>query len=178
MGRGLKGCTSSVNLSVSLSFRNILCQRYNFTYALMDYHLTWYKYCPHWDNVQWPWPGSIPQRLRSHKTFNSQSTYACVRAITYVCIDGLPSNLVQILSSLRRCAVTLTQIHTSNVKVTHCKTLQIKDSLFGQNNLCIDLTYSTHNLNNFNKYPFIICSYIQEYLGYRSNNFFPILDQW
>ena len=32
------------------------------TYALMDYHLTWYKCCPHWEDVQWPWPGSIPQR--------------------------------------------------------------------------------------------------------------------
>ena len=41
-----------------------------------------------------------------------------VRAITYVCIDGLPSNLVQMLSSLRRCAVTMTRIHTSKVKVT------------------------------------------------------------
>ena len=29
-----------------------------------------------------------------------------VRSITYVCIDGLPSNLVQMLSSLRQCAVT------------------------------------------------------------------------
>jgi len=29
-------------------------------YALMDYHLTWYKCFPHWDDVQWPWPGSIP----------------------------------------------------------------------------------------------------------------------
>ena len=27
-----------------------------------------------------------------------------VCAITYVCIDGLPSNLVQMLLSLRRCA--------------------------------------------------------------------------
>jgi len=35
----------------------------------MDYHLTGYKCCPYWDNVQWPWPGSIPQRSRSHKTF-------------------------------------------------------------------------------------------------------------
>ena len=27
-----------------------------------------------------------------------------VRSITYVSIDGLPSNLIQMLSSLRRCA--------------------------------------------------------------------------
>ena len=39
------------------------------------------------------------------------------RAITNVCIDGLSSNLVQMLSLLRRCAVTLTRIHTSNIKV-------------------------------------------------------------
>jgi len=41
-----------------------------------------------------------------------------VRAITYVCIDVLPSNLVQILSSLRWCSMTLIRIHTSKVKVT------------------------------------------------------------
>jgi len=40
---------------------------------------------------------------------------------------------------------------------------------FSQNNLDNDLTYTTHNLNNFNKYPSITCSYIQEYLGNRSN---------
>jgi len=42
----------------------------------MDYHVTWYKCCPYWDDVQWLWPGSIPQRSRSHKTFNSQA-YTC-----------------------------------------------------------------------------------------------------
>ena len=41
-----------------------------------------------------------------------------VRPIAYVCIDGLPSYLVQMLSSLRRCTVTLTRIHNSKVKVT------------------------------------------------------------
>ena len=45
---------------------------------------------PHWDDVQWPWSGSIPQRSRLHKTFKGQSTHARVRAITSVCIDGLP----------------------------------------------------------------------------------------
>ena len=70
----------------------------------MDYHPTWYKCWSHWDDVQWPWPGSIPQLSRSHKTFKGQSTHACVHAITYVYIDGLPSNWVQMLSSLRRCA--------------------------------------------------------------------------
>ena len=40
--------------------------------------------------------------------------------VTYVslCIDGLPSILVQMLSSMRQCAVTLTRINTSKVKVT------------------------------------------------------------
>jgi len=42
----------------------------------------------------------------------------CVRAITYVCIDRLPSNLVQMLSSLKPCAVTMTRIHISKVKVS------------------------------------------------------------
>jgi len=41
-----------------------------------------------------------------------------VRAITYVCIDGLPSHLVQMVSSSRRRAVTMTRIHTLKVKVT------------------------------------------------------------
>ena len=62
------------------------------------------KCCPYLNDVQWPWPVSIPQRSMSHNTFKDQSTRACVRAITYVCIDGLPSNLIQMLSLLRRCA--------------------------------------------------------------------------
>jgi len=33
-----------------------------------------------------------------------QSVTFRVRSITYVCIDGLPSNLVQMLSLLRQCA--------------------------------------------------------------------------
>ena len=49
----------------------------------------------------------IPQRSKSHMAFKGQSTHARVRATTYVCIDG---NLVQMLSSLSRCAVTLTWI--------------------------------------------------------------------
>ena len=53
--------------------------------------------------------------------------------------------------------------------------LQIKDSfsfLFSQINIDIDLTYATHNLNNFNKYPSLTNSYIQEYLSYQSNNLY------
>ena len=92
------------------------------TYALMNYHLTWYKCCPHWNDVQWPWPWSKPQRSRSHKTFKGQSTHTRVCAVTYIYIDGLPFYLVQMLSSLRRCAVTLTRIHTSKVKVTWYQT--------------------------------------------------------
>ena len=42
----------------------------------MDFHITWYKCFPHWDDVQWPWPGSITQRSRSHKTFKGQE-YTC-----------------------------------------------------------------------------------------------------
>ena len=42
----------------------------------MDYHITWYKCFPHWYEVQWPRPGSITQRSRSHKTFKGQE-YTC-----------------------------------------------------------------------------------------------------
>ena len=73
-------------------------------YALMDYHLTWCKFWPHWDNVHWSWLGSIPQRSRSQGTFKGQSTHACVHTIPYICIDWLPSSLVQMLSLLRLCA--------------------------------------------------------------------------
>ena len=62
------------------------------------------------------------QFSRSHCTFKGQSIHARVHAITYVYIDGLASYLVQLLSSLRRCA------------------------------------------------------YIQEYLGYRSNNLYFLHD--
>ena len=66
----------------------------------MDYHLTWYKCCPHWDDVQWPWRGSIPQRSSSHEKFKGQSSHPRLSAISYVCINGLPSYLVHILSSM------------------------------------------------------------------------------
>ena len=104
-----------------------------------------------------------------------------VRSITYVSIDGLPSNLIQMLSSLRLCAVTLTRIQSSKVKVTQdivrCyKSRTHFPSFFSQNNLDIDLTYTTHNLNN--KYPSITCSYIQEYLGYLSNHYFLFSHSW
>ena len=45
-------------------------------------------------------------------------THARVCSITYAYIDGLPSNLVQMLSSKRQCAVTLTWVHSSKVKDT------------------------------------------------------------
>jgi len=66
------------------------------------------------------------------ETFKGKTTHACVHAVTYLCIDRLPYNLV----------------------LTHFL------SFFNQNNLDIDLTYTTHNLNNLNKYPSITCSYI------------------
>jgi len=146
-------------------------------------HLTWYKCCPHWDDVQWPWPRSTHQRSRSHNTLKGHSTHARVRTITYVCIDRLPSNLVQMLSSLRPCALTLTGSipQRSRSHKTFNKSRTHFPSFLSQNNLDIDLTYTTHNLNNFNKYPSMTCSYIQEYLGYLSNHLyflFPILDQW
>ena len=84
--------------------------------------------------------------------------------------------------SSRRCTVTLTQIHTSKVKVTWDSVRCYKSrthfpSFFSQNNRDIDLTYTTLNLNN--KYPSITCLYIQEYLGYLSNNlYFLFSDSW
>ena len=42
--------------------------------------------------------------------------HARVRTITYLCIDGIPYNLVQMFSYLRRCAVTLTRVYTSKLK--------------------------------------------------------------
>ena len=41
-----------------------------------------------------------------------------LRAVTYVCINGLPYYLVQMLSSLRQCALTWTRIHNPKCKVT------------------------------------------------------------
>jgi len=70
-----------VHQSVRPSVCNIPCPCY--MCALMDYHLTGFKCCPHWDDVQWPWTGSIPQRSRSHKTFKGQSTLALVRTINF-----------------------------------------------------------------------------------------------
>jgi len=55
----------------------------------MDYYIIWYNCWPHWDNAQWPWPGSIPQRSRLHKIFKGQSTHARVRTITYLRIEAL-----------------------------------------------------------------------------------------
>jgi len=60
---------------------------------------------PHWDDVQWSWPGSKPQRSRSPESFKGQSTHARVRDITYVCIDGLPSNLVQMVSFIETMSI-------------------------------------------------------------------------
>ena len=80
------------------------------TCTLMDYHVTWYKCCLQWwDDVQWPWPGSIPQKSRSQETFKGQNTHVRGRAITYKWIDGLPCNFLQKLSSFRRCSVNLDQ---------------------------------------------------------------------
>ena len=79
----------------------------------MDYLLTWYKCFLHSDDVQWPWLRSIPQRSRSHKTFKGQSTHARAQAITYVCMDGLPSNLEQMLSPLKCDNIFITSVFSS-----------------------------------------------------------------
>ena len=138
----------------------------------MDYHLTWYKCCPHWEDVQWPWPGSIPQRSRSHNTFKGLSTHAGVRSITYVCIDILPSNLVPMLSSLRWCAVTLTRIHTSKVKVkwdiVRCYKFRTHfPSFFSQNNMFIYPRIFRLPINHlvFPIFPFLTNGSVQFWSG-------------
>jgi len=55
----------------------------------MDYHIIWYNCWRHWDDAQWRWPGSIPQRSRLHKIFKGQSTNAHVCTITYLRIEAL-----------------------------------------------------------------------------------------
>jgi len=112
-------------------------------------------------------------------------------------MDGLPSNLEQMLSPLKCDNIFITSVFSSKavkqcydittIYMYHfienyflkgllfyrCYKSRIHfPSFFSQNNLNIDLTYTTHNLNNFNKYPSITCSYIQEYLGYQSNNLY------
>jgi len=64
--------------------------------------------------------------------------------------------------------ITLLKIHKA------CFFIDVTNQglILSQNNLDIDLTYTTPNLNNFNKYPSITCSYIQEYLGCQSNNLY------
>jgi len=49
---------------------------------------------------------------------HTRTSHARVHVITYLCINGLPDHLVQILSSLRRCPLTMTWVNTSKVKVT------------------------------------------------------------
>jgi len=73
----VKGHTRHLKVRVHM-LQSVLC----ITYALMDYHIMWYKCCPHWDDVQWPWSLSIPQRSRSYKTFKGLITHACVCALT------------------------------------------------------------------------------------------------
>jgi len=46
----------------------------------MDYHLTWYKCYPHWDNVQWPWPRSIPQS-QGHTRYLTVRVHMLVSAL-------------------------------------------------------------------------------------------------
>ena len=96
-------------------------------------------------------------------------THARVRAVTYVHIDGLPANLVQMLNIFITCVFSskavkqcyeVTTIYifhfienTEGLLLHRCyKSRTHFPSFFSQNNLDINLTYTTHNLNNFNKY--------------------------
>ena len=46
----LKGQGHTRHLKVRV---HMLVSALELTYALMNYHLTWHKCCPHWDDVQW-----------------------------------------------------------------------------------------------------------------------------
>ena len=52
----------------------------------------------------------LPHRPPAHNIY--------VWAIKYLCIDGLPYNLILIWSSSRRCTVTLPWVYASKLKVT------------------------------------------------------------
>ena len=77
----------------------------------MDYHLAWYKCCPHWDDEQWHWTGSITQRSKSHEIFKCQSTHTRVRAINSSYIYQVWSQYVSLNwnSNLFLVTVPLTQ---------------------------------------------------------------------
>ena len=60
-----------------------------------------------------------------------------VRAITYLCIDGIPYNLVQLFSYLRCCAVTLTRVQSTRSCFTfkgHCTHVCVRARTY----LCIE----------------------------------------
>ena len=71
-------------------------------------------------------PGSIFQRSRSQETFKGKSTHARVRAITYVCIDVLPSNKCFIKTMYSD--LDPDPYFKGHGHVRQCKMLQIKDS--------------------------------------------------
>ena len=54
----------------------------------------------HWDDVKWPWSGSIPKRSRSYKTFKGQSSHASVHAITYLWIEASAADMAVLWTAL------------------------------------------------------------------------------
>ena len=106
VGRGLQECTPSVRQSVRPSVRpSVTCRGRSITFVCIGglqnnlvQMLSSLRQCAV------TYPESIPQRSRSHETFNGQSTHPRVHSITFICIDGLQSNLVQMLSLLRQYA--------------------------------------------------------------------------
>jgi len=68
------------------------------------------------------WEGIIGMYFGRLSVHLSVCLFVCLSVTFYIqaitlYLDELPYNLVQMLSSLRRCPVTLTQVHTSKVKV-------------------------------------------------------------
>ena len=74
-----------------------------------------------------PFTGNMHEVLRDYRNVSCLSVCPSIcmyvtlhaQAKTYLRIDVLPYSLVHMWSSLSQCAVTLTWIHISKVKVTH-----------------------------------------------------------
>ena len=65
-----------------------------------------------------PWSGEEIIGMHFVRMSVCMSVIFRVQAITNLCIDRLPYNLVQMLSSLRRCVVTLIRVLTAKVELT------------------------------------------------------------
>ena len=56
----------------------------------MDYHIAYFKCCPHWDDKHWHWPGFIPKDQGHIWQLKIIEHNAHVHIATYLCIEWLP----------------------------------------------------------------------------------------